>query len=113
MGTPHIKLDLSLRQSAKTLHSLQLESFGTSTKKSTTGLETKMLKLTLVMATILLHVAASQPVDVNVEDMTVNGVKIPIGLYQPGKLIPLSYRDIVVHITQAYFFNIFKTQPQK
>ena len=45
-----------------------------------------MLKLTLVMATILLHVAASQPVDVNVEDMTVNGVKIPIGLDQPGKL---------------------------
>ena len=49
------------------------------------SLETKMLKLTLVMATILLHVAASQPVDVNVE-VTANGVKIPIGLDQPGKL---------------------------
>merc|ERR1719394_1188923 len=37
------------------------------------------------MATILLHAAASQPVDVNVE-VTANGVKIPIGLDQPGKL---------------------------
>ena len=50
-----------------------------------TSLETKMLKLTLVMATILLHVVASQPVDVNVE-VTVNGLKNPIGLDQPGKL---------------------------
>merc|ERR1712126_452259 len=48
------------------------------------SLETKMLKLTLVMTTILLHAAASQPVDVNVE-VTVNGVKIPIGLDQPGR----------------------------
>ena len=48
-----------------------------------------MLKLTLVMTTILLHAAASQPVDVNVDvnvEVTANGVKIPIGLDQPGKL---------------------------
>ena len=44
-----------------------------------------MPKLALVMATIQLHAVASQPVDVNVE-VTANGVKIPIGLDQPGKL---------------------------
>merc|ERR1712126_507017 len=58
-------------------------------KVNYSSLETKMLKLTLVMTTILLHAAASQPVDVNVDvnvEVTANGVKIPIGLDQPGKL---------------------------
>ena len=37
-----------------------------------------MLKLTyLVMAAVMLHVVAAQPLDVDVE-VTVNGVKIPI-----------------------------------
>merc|ERR1711977_220599 len=37
----------------------------------------KMLKHILVVAAIMLHVVASQPLDINVE-VTVNGVKIPI-----------------------------------
>ena len=41
-----------------------------------------MLKLTLVVAAVMLHVVASKPLDVNVE-VTVNGVKIPIG-HKPG-----------------------------
>merc|ERR1719300_1295025 len=36
-----------------------------------------MLKHILVVAAIMLHVVASQPLDINVE-VTVNGVKIPI-----------------------------------
>ena len=44
-----------------------------------------MLKLTLVMASVMLHVLASKPLDpVNVE-VTVNGVKIPIGQGQLAK----------------------------
>ena len=43
---------------------------------------TKMLKLTLVVAAVMLHVVASNPLDVSVE-VTVNGVKIPIG-HKPG-----------------------------
>merc|ERR1712243_11271 len=41
------------------------------------GISTKMLKHILVVAAIMLHVVASQPLDINVE-VTVNGVKIPI-----------------------------------
>merc|ERR1711875_96608 len=41
------------------------------------GISTKMLKLILVVAAIMLHVVASQPLEINVE-VTVNGVKIPI-----------------------------------
>ena len=41
-----------------------------------------MLKLTLVVAAVMLHVVASKPLDINVE-VTVNGVKIPIG-HKPG-----------------------------
>ena len=41
-----------------------------------------MLKLTLVVAAVMLHVVASQPLDVDVE-VTVDGVKIPIG-QKPG-----------------------------
>merc|ERR1712029_652457 len=40
-------------------------------------ISTKMLKHILVVAAIMLHVVASQPLDINVE-VTVNGVKIPI-----------------------------------
>ena len=36
-----------------------------------------MLKLTLVVAAIMLHVVVSKPLDVDVK-VTVNGVKIPI-----------------------------------
>merc|ERR1712029_174804 len=40
-------------------------------------ISTKMLKHILVVAAIMLHVVASQPLDINVE-VTVTGVKIPI-----------------------------------
>jgi len=40
-----------------------------------------MLKLILVVAAIMLHVVASQPLEINVE-VTVNGVKIPISQNQ-------------------------------
>ena len=43
-----------------------------------------MLKLIVVVAAIMLHVVASQPLDVNVE-VTVNGVKIPISQNQPER----------------------------
>ena len=44
-----------------------------------------MLKLLLLLVTaaVMLHVGASQPLDVNVE-VTVDGVKIPVGQYNPG-----------------------------
>merc|ERR1719342_1844990 len=45
-----------------------------------------MLKLILVVAAIMLHVVASQPLGINVE-VTVNGVKIPIS-GEPGGNIP-------------------------
>ena len=45
-------------------------------------ISTKMLKLILVVATIMLHVVASHPLEINVE-VTVNGVKIPINLDKP------------------------------
>lgn len=41
-----------------------------------------MLKLILVVAAIMLHVVASQPLEINVE-VTVNGAKIPISQNQP------------------------------
>ena len=43
-----------------------------------------MLKLILVVAAIMLHVVASQPLEMNVE-VTVNGVKIPISQNQPKR----------------------------
>ena len=43
-----------------------------------------MLKLILVVAAIMLHVVASQPLEINVE-VTVNGVKIPISQNQPKR----------------------------
>ena len=44
-----------------------------------------MFKLTLVVAAILVHIVASQPLplDVNVE-VNVSGVKVPIGQDQSG-----------------------------
>merc|ERR1711951_213732 len=45
--------------------------------KSTWLRSTTMLKLTLVVAAIMLHVVVSKPLDVDVK-VTVNGVKIPI-----------------------------------
>ena len=47
-------------------------------------ISTKMLKLILVVAAIMLHVVASQPLETNVE-VTVNGVKIPISQNQPKR----------------------------
>ena len=46
-----------------------------------------MLKLTIVVATVLLNVVKAQPINVNV-DVTVNGVKVPISqeLPQPTDL---------------------------
>ena len=42
------------------------------------------MKLILVVAAIMLHVVASQPLEINVE-VTVNGVKIPISQNQPKR----------------------------
>jgi len=48
-----------------------------------------MLKLILVVAAIMLHVVASQPLEINVE-VTVNGVKIPC----MGRQCPISSEHI-------------------
>ena len=50
-----------------------------------------MLKLAIVVATVLLNVVKSQPINVNV-DVTVNGVKVPL-TQDPPRATDLNHRS--------------------
>ena len=59
-----------------------------------------MLKLTIVVATVLLNVVKSQPISVNVE-VTVNGVKVPISQDHP-QAMDLNHRSGIIDPGMGY-----------